>query len=79
MREKELRKVLTHICDGFIDNILVSLDENKEIEKFFPYTLACINFICELKSKNIMVEFFDTFECSIVDKIYREVGSYIGR
>lgn len=79
MRENELKRILSNVCDGYVDNILIDLEENKDNEKMFPFMLACVNFICELKKKNIMVELCGTFEDAIIDRIYREVGNYIGK
>ena len=79
MRENELKRILSNVCDGYVDNILTDLEENKDTEKMFPFMLACVNFICELKKKNIIVELCGTFEDTIIDRIYREVGNYIGK
>ena len=78
MKENELRRILSDVCSGYVDNILTSLEENKDTEKMFPFMLACVDFICELKKKNIIVELYGTFEDTIIDRIYREVGNYIG-
>lgn len=76
MNEIVLRKLITMICDDYIDTLLVGIEE---YEKDFPYTIACANFIAELKSKNIMVEFNDVFIDKIRDMLYRETSNYLAR
>lgn len=76
MNEIVLRKLITMICDDYIDTLLVGIEE---YEKDFPYTIACANFITELKSKNIMVEFNDVFIDKIRDMLYRETSNYLAR
>ncbi len=78
-REEEFRKILSMVFDDYIDSILTALEEDKNTEKIFPYTLACINFINELRTKNIKVELSDVFIDTIIDRIFREVSNYIGR
>lgn len=74
MNELVLRKIISMICDDYIDTLIVGIEEN---EKAFPYTIACSNFIIELKNKNIMVEFNDIFIDKVRDKIYRETSNYL--
>lgn len=76
MKELVLRKVIEMICDDYIDTLLVGIEE---YEKDFPYTVACANFISELKEKNIIVEFNDVFIDTIRDRIYRETSNYLAR
>lgn len=64
------------VCDDYIDALLVGIEE---YEKEFPYTLACANFISELKEKNIIVEFNDVFIDTVRDRIYRETSNYLAR
>ena len=56
--------------------IMTAIEED---EKLFPITIACANFITELKGKNISVELVGTFEDTIMDKIFREISNYLGR
>ena len=42
VKEEALRKIVSSICDDYIDTLLTGIEEN---EKDFPYTLACANFI----------------------------------
>ena len=51
----------------------------EEYEKNFPYTIACANFIYELKQKNILVDFNIIFDDSIVDMVLRETSNYLAR
>lgn len=67
MKELVLRKVVEMVCDDYIDTLLVGIEE---YEKDFPYTLACANFISELKEKNIIIEFNDVFIDTVRDRIY---------
>lgn len=76
MKELVLRKVIEMVCDDYIDTLLVGIEE---YEKDFPYTLACANFIRELKEKNIIVEFNDVFIDTVRDRIYRETSNYLAR
>ncbi|MCI8588378.1 MAG: hypothetical protein HFG40_01860 [Bacilli bacterium] len=76
MKELVLRKVIEMVCDDYIDVLLVGIEEYK---KEFPYTLACANFISELKEKNIIVEFNDVFIDTVRDRIYRETSNYLAR
>lgn len=76
MREEMLRKLITLITEDYIDTLLTGIEE---YEKDFPYTIACVNFMSELKSKNIVVDFYTTFEVSIRDMVYRETTNYLAR
>lgn len=76
MREEILKKLITLISEDYIETLLTGIEE---YEKDFPYTIACANFISELKSKNIIVDFYNTFESSIIDLIYRETSNYLAR
>ena len=76
MREEMLRKLITLITEDYIDTLLTGIEE---YEKDFPYTIACANFMSELKSNNIVVDFYTTFEVSIRDMVYRETTNYLAR
>lgn len=76
MKEAILKKIVEMVCDDYIDVLLVGI---KEYEKDFPYTITCSNFISELKTKNIIVEFNDVFIDTVRDKIYREPSNYLAR
>lgn len=76
MKEKVLRDLIKMICDDYIDSLIVGIEE---YEKDFPYTIACANFISELKEKNIIVEFNDVFIDMVRDRIYRETSNYLAR
>lgn len=78
-REKELMNILSMVFDGYTDSILTALEEDKNNEKIFPFTLACIDFINNLKEKNIKVELSDVFIDTVIDRIFREVSNYMGR
>lgn len=76
MRDEALKKIINLICDCYLDTLLTGIEEYK---KDFPYTIACANFIGELKAKNIMVNFFNIFEDNIVDMVFREISNYLAR
>lgn len=76
MKEEVLKKLVSMICNDYIDTLLVGIEEH---EKDFPYMVACTNFISELNSKNILVEFNDIFIDTVLDKIYRETSNYLAR
>lgn len=76
MREDIMRKLITMICDDYIEALLTGIEE---YEQDFPYTIACANFMSELKSKNIIVDYYKTFEVSIRDMVYRETSNYLAR
>lgn len=77
MNEDILRKIISIVCDGYVETIITAIDENGT--KDFPYLAACSNFIAELKSKNIIVELVGTFEDTVIDRIFREVSNYLAR
>ncbi len=76
MERFALRKIVSSVCDDYIDTLLTGIEEN---EDDFPYTIACSNFIDELKKKNIIVDIYTTFDCKIIDMIYRETSNYLAR
>lgn len=76
MNEETLRNIVSSICDDYIDTLLTGIKEN---ERDFPYTIACANFISELKEKNIKVNLYTTFDIHIRDMIYRETSNYLAR
>ncbi len=76
MKEDVLRKLIESICDGYVDTLMTGIEE---YEKNFPYTIACANFIYELKQKNILVDFNIIFDDSIVDMVLRETSNYLAR
>lgn len=76
MKEEALKKMIALLCDGYVDTLLTGIEE---CGKDFPYTIACANFIGELKEKNIIVNFFNAFDDSIVDMVFRETSNYLAR
>lgn len=57
-KEEALIKIISMVCDGYVDTIMTAIEENNI--KDFPFTIACANFIVELKEKNIIVELLGT-------------------
>ena len=76
VKEAILRQLIESICDDYVDTLMTGIEE---YEKNFPYTIACANFIYELKQKNILVDFNIIFDDSIVDMVLRETCSYLAR
>lgn len=76
MREKVLKEFIEMICKDYINVLLVGVEE---YEKDFPYMIAFVNFMCELRNKNIYVEINDIFTDKFMDKVYVEAARYIGR
>ena len=76
MKEDVLMKLIESICDDYVDTLMTGIEE---YEKNFPYTIACANFIYELKQKNILVDFNIIFDDSIVDMVFRETSNYLAR
>lgn len=77
MKEEILRNIVTMVCDGYVDTIMTAIEEN--IADDFPITIACSNFLAELREKNIKLELVGTFEDSIFDRIFREFSNYLAR
>ena len=75
MKEQITKNVIREVCNDFVDTIIVGLEE---YENDFPYTLACINFITELKKKEINVS-LNSFIDVIWDNVYKEVSNYLVR
>lgn len=73
---EERRKIVEMVCEDYIDTILVGMEE---YEKDFPFTIACANFLKELRSKNIKVRFEEIFIEMVRDNIYRETSNYLAR
>ncbi len=73
---EERRKIVEMVCEDYIDTILVGMEE---YEKDFPFTIACANFLKELRSKNIKVRFEEIFIDMVRDNIYRETSNYLAR
>lgn len=77
MDNKEaLLKVVSIISENYIDTLMTGIEG---CPKDFPYTIAVANFIAELKSKNIVVNLYGTFEDRITDMVFRETSNYLSR
>lgn len=71
----EVAKVLASmVCDNYVDLILTNIEEDKAR---FPYTICCINFISELKKRNINLKFNDIFVDKFINKINIEFANFI--
>ena len=69
MKEKITNDVITKVADNFKDVIMTGIEECPES---FTYTIAVINFIYELKTKRISMDFYKTFDSDIYDEIFKE-------
>lgn len=77
MREQILRNTIRRLCDDFADSIIIGV---KESEEKFPFTVACINFMCELKENGKRVNLNLLAGCpEIFDSMYRELINYLIR
>lgn len=77
MKEEISKNIIKQLCNYFVDTICVGLEESPDE---FPYTLACINFIYELKVKGIYFNFKIISECfNILESIYNESIKYLAR
>lgn len=77
MNNEALRNILEIVCDGYIDTVLDSIEENNV--KDFPFTIACANFITELKKQNIIVEISEVFDDTTIDRITREISNFLAK
>lgn len=64
-----------NIVADFSDVLLVGLEEEEEL---FPYSIACINFIYELKEKGINAT-LNNFNEIIRSELYEECKRYLVR
>lgn len=77
MKENQLRKIVTEVCDGYTETIMDAILEDNV--KGFPITKAVWHFMCELKENNIVMELNDVFIDLIIDRLYREISNYLAR
>lgn len=63
MKEEILKVVARQICEDLSEAIIVGV---KEYEEDFPYTIACVNFISELKENGVKVN----LRVLLIAKIY---------
>lgn len=73
MSREIVSKIITDIVKDFSDILTESVMENQDL---FPYTNACINFIYDLQSHGIHID-FDSFDQEIVDRVYRELCEFL--
>ncbi len=75
MREDISKMIISDIFMDFKDILLVGLEENKEQ---FPYCVACIDFIYELREQGIITT-LNSFSEVIRNEIYKECKKYLVR
>ena len=76
VKEEALRKIVSSICDDYIDTLLTGIEEN---EYYFPYTIALVHFIDELQRKCIKVNYSELVNDSIIDNVLKEANDYLTR
>lgn len=75
MKEDIAKMVVANLCNDFEDVLLVGIEECKER---FPYSIACINFIYELKEQGINAN-LNYFSEIIRTELYEECKRYLAR
>lgn len=75
MKEDITKMFISNICMDFEDVLLVGIEENKEQ---FSYSIACINFIYELKEQGINAN-LNSFSEIIRNELYEECKRYLAR
>jgi len=73
MKDEVMKLFVANICSDFNDVLLVGLEENKEQ---LPYSIACINFLYELKEKGLSCS-MNFFNQNMIDIIYNEMKKYL--
>lgn len=76
MREKVLQKIVIVLSENLSDTLLTGIEE---CPKEFPYTIAVINFMTELMEKNIIIDYYQLFDGTIIDMVNRETTNYLAR
>ncbi len=75
MKEDIAKMVIANLGRDFEDVLLVGVEENKE---FFPYLVACINYICELREQGINAN-LNSFSELVRCQLYEECKRYLVR
>ena len=73
-KDKITKEVITEIMENFKDVIITGITECPES---FPYTIATINFVYELKTKKIDIKFNEVFDGDIYQEIFKECEKYL--
>lgn len=77
MQKTVLVEIIKSICENFADDILIGVEESSED---FPFTIACTNFIAELKNRGIEFTIkMLTENTDIFDYLYKEFSNYLAR
>lgn len=75
MKSDIMKMFAKNVVADFGDVILVGLEEEPEL---FPYSMACINFIYELKEKGINAT-LNCFSEVVRSELYEECKRYLVR
>lgn len=75
VKEDIAKMVVANLCNDFEDVLLVGIEENKER---FPYFIACINYICELREQGINAN-LNYFSELVRCELYEECKRYLVR
>lgn len=73
MKRELIRTIIDTIVNDFGNILVEELSDNSEN---YPYTNACIDFIADLQTKGITIN-FDAFDQEILDQVYRELVSIL--
>ena len=76
MKENELRKIVSMVCNDYVDTIMDAIEENNT--KDFPILMAVWQFMCGLRDKGILLDVVDVFDdANIIDRLHREISRYL--
>lgn len=75
MKDDITRNVFANICEDFKEVLIVGIEESKEQ---FPYSIACIDFIYNLKEQGINTT-LNSFSKNIRCELYEECKRYLAR
>lgn len=75
MKEDIAKMVVANLCNDFEDVLLVGIEECKEQ---FPYFIACINYIYELREQGINAN-LNCFSELVRCELYEECKRYLVR
>lgn len=75
MKDDITRNVFANICEDFKEVLIVGIEESKEQ---FSYSIACIDFIYNLKEQGINTT-LNSFSENIRCELYEECKRYLAR
>lgn len=75
MDRENVSLIINPIIEDFGNMLIEAVMENSDD---FPYTCACVRFMSDLKEKGILFD-FNSFDSVVVDKVYRELLSFLAQ